>query len=410
MEHTVNHRTSSGLQPWALLLDRYLRSFLRVGRLRLTWPDGRVSDYGDPKAPAFALALCDASLPRRLVMSPELALGEAYMDGTLRLQDDDLHGMFGLLLRNRVRDPGWLLRIDNLGRAARRRIDHWNPVHRARAQVSHHYDLDGGLYDLFLDSDRQYSCAYFPDPDMDLDTAQEAKKRHIAAKLRLSPGTRVLDIGCGWGGMAITLARDYGARVTGVTLSHEQHKLARARMAEAGLTDQVDIRLCDYREVTGEFDRIVSVGMFEHVGPPHYREYFDHVQRLLSADGIALIHFIGRAFEPAPQSPWILKYIFPGGYTPAMSEVFGPLERAHLWCCDMEVWRLHYATTLRHWFDRFTARRGEAEALYDARFYRMWRYYLAASEMTFREGAQAVYQLQLAKTQTAVPLSRDYLC
>jgi cyclopropane-fatty-acyl-phospholipid synthase len=282
-------------------------------------------------------------------------------------------------------------------------------VGRARANVAHHYDLSGALYDLFLDADRQYSCAYFSHPGMSLEAAQAAKIEHIAKKLLLRPGMEVFEIGCGWGGLSLALARDHGVRVLGVTLSEEQLKLARARAEAAGLSDRVRFELMDYRAVRGEFDRVVSVGMFEHVGVPHYREYFDTVRARLKPDGVALIHTIGRAAPPGATSPWITKYIFPGGYVPAMSEMTAAVEAADLYPCDLEVWRLHYAETLRHWHDRFVAREAEAEALYDARFCRMWRYYLKASEMTFRLNRQCVFQVQLARAQDAVPLTRDYL-
>jgi cyclopropane-fatty-acyl-phospholipid synthase len=275
--------------------------------------------------------------------------------------------------------------------------------------VAHHYDLSGALYDLFLDADKQYSCAYFRDPGMTLEEAQAAKKALIAAKLRLEPGMRVLDIGSGWGGLALTLARDHGARVTGVTLSEEQLKVSRARAAAAGLEGQVDFHLRDYRAVTGQFDRIVSVGMFEHVGVPHYATFFATAARLLAPDGVMLLHTIGRNAPPAATSPWITKYIFPGGYVPSLSEVAAPIEASGLWLTDLEVWRLHYAETLRAWQRRFEANIDAVRALYDERFCRMWRFYLVASEMSFRAGRQCVFQLQLAHRQDAVPLTRAYL-
>ena len=290
-----------------------------------------------------------------------------------------------------------------------RRLAQHNPIGRAQQNVAHHYDLSGALYDLFLDEDRQYSCAYFPRPGMTLDEAQAAKKAHIAKKLLLKPGMRVLDIGCGWGGMALTLAGEHGARVVGVTLSKEQHAVAVKRAEAAGLSDRVDFRLTDYRTLSESFDRIVSVGMFEHVGAPHFLEYFRTVERLLDPDGVALIHTIGRETPPGVTSPFIRKYIFPGGYVPALSEIATAVEKTRLWTTDIEVWRLHYATTLRHWYDRFMARQDEARALYDDRFCRMWRYYLLASEMTFRHDFQVVYQIQIARRQDAVPLSRDYM-
>lgn len=390
------------------MLHQFLQKFIRKGTLTMTFPDGTEQVYGTGE-PRFSVRLTDPATLRALILSPELALGEAYMDGKLKIENDDLHRMFELLLANRRDNPGWVLNTNLAVRQLRRRIDQHNPLGKAQENVAHHYDLSGQLYDLFLDMDRQYSCAYFPEADMTLEAAQEAKKAHIARKLCLEPGQTVLDIGCGWGGMALTLARDFGAKVTGVTLSSEQHDLANRRVAEAGLSDSVDIKLSDYREVQGQFDRIVSVGMFEHVGAPHYKEYFTHVERLLGDNGVALIHTIGTHMPPSSTSPWIAKYIFPGGYIPSMSEVFTPLEKSGLWCTDLEVWRMHYAYTLRHWFDRFTAHRQEAIDIYDERFYRMWRYYLAASEMSFRAGTQAVYQVQLAKKQTDVPLTRDYI-
>jgi len=292
---------------------------------------------------------------------------------------------------------------------ALRGLAQYNPASRSKANVAHHYDLSAELYDLFLDADRQYSCAYFATGTETIDEAQEAKKQHIARKLLISPGMRVLDIGCGWGGMAMTLARDYGARVVGVTLSEEQIKLGRERVKAAGLEDRIELRLQDYRDVDGRFDRIVSVGMFEHVGVPHYRTYFDKVYELLEDDGVALIHTIGRTTPPSITSDWITKYIFPGGYVPAMSEVMTRVEKADLYTTDIEVWRLHYAETLKAWRVRFMARAEEAAALYDERFVRMWKYYLLAAELTFRYDHQCVFQFQLARRQEAVPLTRDYL-
>lgn len=393
---------------WDRALETFLHRLIRHGTLTLTLPSGRTirAGAGDP---AFAARLTDPTLPRRLCLSPELALGEGYTDGTFLIEGDDLRGFMAFLIRNaRNGLPLWQ-RPTAMIRRARRVLTQWNPMPRARANVAHHYDLSGRLYDLFLDADRQYSCAYFAHPGMSLEEAQLAKKRHIAAKLLLRPGLRVLDIGCGWGGMALTLARDHAVQVTGVTLSEEQLKVAQDRAAKAGLADRVAFRLLDYRKVEGPFDRIVSVGMFEHVGVPHYREYFGKVRSLLSEDGVALIHTIGRSSPPGATSPWIDRYIFPGGYVPALSEVMTAVEKEDLIADDIEVWRLHYAETLRHWHDRFVARQAEAEALYDARFCRMWRYYLIASELTFRLNRQVVFQLQLSRRQEAVPLTRDYL-
>ena len=394
---------------WDRVFDGMLRPFITQGALDLTYPDGTTRRYGPGKGADVHVTLTDPALPRRLVMSTEMALGEAYMDGTAVIEGDDLDAFFTLLLTNAAGSTLWWRRWTSDLRKWRRWIDQRNPAHRARQNVAHHYDLSGALYDLFLDEDRQYSCAYFADPGMSLEQAQAAKKHHIAAKLCLEPGMEVFEIGCGWGGMALTLARDYGVRVLGVTLSEEQHKIATDRAVRAGLSDRVRFELKDYRAVKGQFDRIVSIGMFEHVGQPHYGEYFDTVRERLTEDGIALIHTIGRAAPPGATSPWITKYIFPGGYCPALSEVSSAVETADLYPTDIEVWRLHYAETLRHWHDRFTAHQHCARALYDERFCRMWRYYLKASEHTFRHNRQCVFQLQLARRQEAVPLTRDYL-
>jgi cyclopropane-fatty-acyl-phospholipid synthase len=395
---------------WTRLLKILLSTVVRHGTLDLRFPDGSSARFGDGTGQPVRVTIHDPRLPGRIVRGPDMALGDGYMDRAYTIANDDLPGFLALLLGNAAqgRADWWRYPLERLQRGLRR-IDQINPAGRSKANVAHHYDLSGALYDLFLDADRQYSCGYFKSPDDTLEQAQAQKKAHIAAKLRLSPGMRVLDIGCGWGGMAITLARDFGARVTGVTLSEEQHAVATERVRAAGLADWIDIRLQDYRAVTGPFDRIVSVGMFEHVGRPQYAQYFAKVQDLLAPDGVALIHTIGRAGRPSITSPWITKHIFPGGYCPALSEVMPAIQNTDLWTTDIEVWRLHYAETLRHWRARFEANIDAATALYDARFCRMWRYYLIASEMTFRHYRQCVFQLQLSHRQDVVPLTRDYL-
>lgn len=395
---------------WVRILDRMMRDFIQRGVLALTFHDSTRRTYGNDGTAPVEVAFHDASLPRRLCLATDLAVGEAYMDGSLTIADDDLEAFLNLVTANAaLGDNVWWRRLSARVNYARRVIDQWNPVHKARQNVAHHYDLTPALYDLFLDTGRNYSCAYFVDPSLSLEDAQRAKIRHIAAKLLLKPDMEVLEIGCGWGSLAMTLAREHGARVLGVTLSEEQHRYATARAAEAGLQDRVRFKLMDYRQVTGEFDRIVSVGMLEHVGQPFYREYFRTVRSRLKEDGVALIHTIGRAHPPGYTSPWIRKYIFPGGYCPALSELSAAVEREDLHPTDIEVWRLQYARTLRHWYDRFVARQDEARALHDERFCRMWRYYLKASEATFRHNRQCVFQLQLARRQEAVPLTRDYL-
>jgi cyclopropane-fatty-acyl-phospholipid synthase len=299
--------------------------------------------------------------------------------------------------------PQWLLRYTG------RRLAQFNPRKRARRNVAHHYDLDGRLYSLFLDADRQYSCAYFETPEISLDDAQLAKKRHIAAKLRLDRDQTILDVGCGWGGLGLYLAELGGANVTGVTLSKEQHAIANERAAEKGLSERAHFLLKDYRDVQQKFDRIVSVGMFEHVGINHYDTFFQKCAELLNDGGVMLLHSIGRSKGPNVTNPWIAKYIFPGGYIPALSEVLPAIERAGLLVTDIEILRLHYAETLKAWRERFLAHRDDVERIYEPRFVRMWEFYLAASEMSFREQNMMVMQIQLTTRQGVVPITRDYI-
>lgn len=395
---------------WDRFLDRFLRRLVHRGTLTLNTPDGLNRTYGDGEHPRVIVTLHDPGLPRKLVLNPELAVGEAYMDGTLTIEGDDLHALMELALSNmQAGHYGAWQAIRARLRDALRFWGQFNPAGRSRRNVAHHYDLSGALYDLFLDDDRQYSCAYFRTPQDTLEQAQAQKKAHIAAKLLIEPGMKVLDIGCGWGGMALKLAHEHGAEVLGVTLSEEQLKVATERARRAGLDGQVTFKLMDYRAVTGQFDRVVSVGMFEHVGAPQFRTYFRTLRERLAPDGVALIHTIGRTCPPGASNPWITKYIFPGGYIPAMSEVMAAIEKEGLVPCDVEVWRLHYAETLRQWHERFMANIDQARRLYDERFCRMWRYYLVGSEQTFRHSAQCVFQFQLARDIQAVPVTRDYL-
>lgn len=382
------------------LLDRTFRT--RAVAVRL--PDGRTLTAG-PGEPELTAVIETRKALAAIAADPELKLGEAYMDGAFRIEGGDIYDFMALAASQLSRQDRPL----GLGWRIRRAMEQANDRRHARANVHHHYDLTVDFYRLFLDPDLQYSCAYFETPGATLEQAQAAKKRRLIDKLVLSPGHRALDIGCGWGGLGLSLARA-GARVTGVTLSTEQHRTANERAAAEGLSDRADFRLQDYRDLDGPFDRIVSVGMFEHVGAPNYQAYFDTVARLLTEDGVAVIHSIGRKGPPSRTQPWIRKYIFPGGYIPALSEVFPAIERSGLWVTDMEVLRLHYAETLRAWRERFLARRDEALAMYDDRFCRMWEFYLAVSEVAFRELGQMVFQLQLTKRPDAVPLTRDYLC
>ncbi|MCW5725421.1 MAG: class I SAM-dependent methyltransferase [Maricaulaceae bacterium] len=389
------------------LLDPFLRRFIRTGQFTLIAPDGRAHVYGAGE-PAVSIRVHDRRTLLRLALDPELTLGEAYMDGRLTVEaGGGVYELLSLLARNR-KGPKALSWLDGLRRAAGR-LTEFNDPRSARRNIARHYDLSGQLYDLFLDRDRQYSCAYFPTGKESLDAAQEAKKRHIIAKLLLKPGMKVLDIGCGWGGLALSLAKDAEANVDGITLSQEQFAIARRRAQEQGLSRRARFALQDYRKTAGRYDRIVSVGMFEHVGKPQYRVFFDAVTRLLADDGVALVHTIGRLDEPQSIGPWIRKYIFPGGHIPALSEVAPVIERAGLILTDVEVLRLHYAETLRHWRTRFVKNRDKAVALYDERFFRMWEFYLAGSEAGFRDGPLAVFQFQLARRHGAVPVTRDYI-
>ena len=388
----------------------YLRRLARKGRLEVETADGVIERFGDGEGPLVGVKLIDRGAERRLMANPALSLGELYMDGRLVVTRGDLYSLLELGARNLndMRGLPWVQALHG-ARVAFRSLHQRNDRRRARRNVASHYDLDARLYDLFLDSDRQYSCAYFEYPGQSLDEAQTAKKRHIAAKLLPDDGATALDIGCGFGGLALYLAGVAGARVTGVTLSDEQFGVAKNRARDTGLSDRVDFRLQDYRDVDQTFDRIVSVGMFEHVGVRNYDEFFAAASRLLKDDGVMLLHSIGRNSVPGATNPWIRKYIFPGGYIPSLSEVLPAVERAGLLVTDIEILRLHYADTLRAWRERFMARRDEAARLYDERFCRMWEFYLAGSETSFRVDGNMVFQLQLAKRQEAVPRTRDYI-
>ncbi len=394
-------------------LDAILSRLITRGRLTVRWPDGREQTYAGPpgSGPDAGVVLHDRWVIYRLVFNPSLALGEAYMNGQLTPIVGSIYDLLECLILNQAQDGAGhpFTRLGYVLGRLKRRIDQYNPAVRAQRNVAHHYDLSGRLYSLFLDHDWQYSCAYFPTGKETLEEAQTAKKRHVAAKLLLDrPGLRVLDIGCGWGGLALSLARDHNARVLGVTLSQEQLTAACARAAGEGLSDRVRFELRDYRAVDEKFDRIVSVGMFEHVGVNHYAQFFATAHRCLAPDGVMLLHTIGRADGPGSTNPWIAKYIFPGGYSPALSEVMAPLERSGLYITDIEVLRLHYAETLLHWRRRFAANRDAIIAIYDERFCRMFEFYLAGSELAFRHEGHSVFQLQIAPNQRNVPLTRDY--
>jgi cyclopropane-fatty-acyl-phospholipid synthase len=397
------------------LLDTFVANIIKRGTLTLTTHDGKTSMFGTPTAgfPDIAIRLADSRVARDIALRPELGGGEAYMDHRLIVENDDIMGLLGLLRLNSrweegkgINDARWSSRV--WGKIAGK-LDRWNWNAKSKRNVAHHYDLDDRLYDLFLDENRQYSCGYFTDPANSLDQAQRDKMAHIAAKLDLRPGQRVLDIGCGWGGMAFYLHQQFGVDVVGITLSEEQIKYARTDAVKRGVADRVSFELLDYRDVTGQFDRIVSVGMFEHVGPPHYRAFFRKCRDLLTDDGVMLLHTIGRMGWPGTTDAWASKYIFPGGYAPALSEITDGSERQNLIQTDCETWRLHYAHTLRHWYARVMEKRLEIEAIYDARFFRMWQFYLAGCTSAFEHGVLCVYQLQYAKDRRVLPITRDYM-
>lgn len=393
------------------ILDFVLRKFIQTGSLRVTFSDGTVRTYRGRKPGLEAgLQLLNKQAERALIINSGLAFGEEYMAGSIVPDGCTLETLLTVLMEN-INGHGHVFEeIEDRLRYVTRAWKTLNSLKKSRSNVAHHYDLNGTLYDLFLDKDRQYSCAYFTREDMTLEEAQIAKKRHIASKLNLDrPGLEVLDIGCGWGGMALTLAKDYGAKVLGITLSREQLEVARKRAKEEGLEGQVRFELIDYRNLHQQFDRIVSVGMFEHVGPPQFEAFFKQLKACLKPDGVALIHSIGRMDGPGTTNPWIQKYIFPGGYSPALSETLAAIERSGLWMTDCEVLRLHYARTLAEWRKRFDANRDKIRALYDERFVRMFEFYLVGAELAFRVQGHMNFQLQLTRSIDAVPFTRDYM-
>jgi cyclopropane-fatty-acyl-phospholipid synthase len=396
------------------ILDPFLRRIVKHGRLTAIDPDGGTHQYGTPAAgfPDVAIRIADRKVPGRIIRNPQLGAGEAFVDGGLIVEHGDIRDLIDIFLGNlRWEDAGHLQNSvlrRGLG-VIKGRIDRINWQSRSKRNVAHHYDLSDRLYDLFLDADRQYSCAYYTDPDNSLEQAQTDKKAHIAAKLFLKPGQTVLDIGCGWGGMALYLNRVADVDVLGITLSEEQLKVARRRAEEAGVADRVKFELIDYRNLEGRFDRIVSVGMFEHVGPAHYGTFFGKCRSLLAEDGVMLLHTIGRMGTPNVTDAWTAKYIFPGGYSPSLSEIVAASERAHLIVSDVETLRLHYAYTLDEWYARVRAAKAQIVELYDERFFRMWQFYLGGAAAAFKFGDHVNFQLQYIRDRHALPITRDYM-
>lgn len=392
------------------LLNSMMSRFVKVGQLTIIDASGKPHIHGPGGHPSATIRITDPKLYRQLFLNPELRAGEAYMDGTLICEGGGIRELLEVFAYNRdgLRGhplqkvlKGWLKKI--------RKWHQRNRTTASRKNVQHHYDLSNDFYRLFLDEDLQYSCAYWPNLGISLEEAQRLKKAHIAAKLDIRPGMKVLDIGCGWGGMAIYLAQTFDCEVVGVTLSDEQHALGQNRVNALGLSKKVDLRIQDYRHIDEKFDRIVSVGMFEHVGVTHYLEYFSQIKSLLKDDGSALVHSIGRKGGPGTTGAWIRKYIFPGGYSPALSETFAEIEKAGLWVTDCEILRLHYAETLLEWDKRFQANRDKVVEMFDEKFCRMWEFYLIVSEFSFRHGKHMNFQIQLSNSVNALPITRDYM-
>ena len=393
-----------------MVLERIVSSLVKTGDLTITDWNGQIRRYGDGGLPKSHVKFESAAAARRIAIDPDLYLGECYMDGSLKILEGTLSDFLIITMKNAgTTNYHPVHRALIRARMAMRHIHQHNPVGKAKQNVAHHYDLSGTIYDLFLDRDRQYSCAYFETKNSTLEEAQLAKKRHLAAKLNIKPGMKVLDIGSGWGGLGLYLAELCGAEVTGVTLSEEQFKLSNERAQQRGLKPHARFLLQDYRELEGPFDRIISVGMFEHVGIGHYPEFFNKIATLLKDDGTAVLHSINRSNGPGATSAWLKKYIFPGGYIPALSEVLPHLESAGLYLTDIEILRLHYANTLKEWGHRFATNRARAAEIYDERFCRMWEFYLVASEMSFRYSGMNNFQIQFGKDLNVLPLTRDYI-
>jgi len=397
------------------LIDRFLARAITRGQLIVHHADGSRVEFGSPDPTLKAVTLrFGPGVAAAIARNPGLGSAEAWMDGKLQIEQGDILDLLWLMTANNRWEQADAVRFvpgpfRRSIEAVTHRIGRINMERRARRNVAHHYDLSDRLYDLFLDADRQYSCAYYTDPANSLEQAQADKKAHIAAKLALQPGMRVLDIGCGWGGMALYIHQHTGAEVLGVTLSEEQLKVARQRAADLGVADKVKFELIDYRKVEGKFDRIVSVGMFEHVGPTHYRAFFEALRNLTTPEGVMLIHTIGRAGKPGVTDAFTTKYIFPGGYIPALSEIARGYEGMRYFLTDLEVLRKHYGYTLLEWYKRATAAKEAIVDMYDERFYRMWTYYLAGSAISFFNGGLVNYQLQFARNRDVLPITRDYI-
>ena len=392
------------------MIERLISKLLRKGQLTLVTPDGKSATYGPGGGKSLTVRVTDRKTLFAIARNPRLGLGEAYMDGRLVIEDGSILDLMRLVVGgNRWEDKGSARGELNKGKKRWKALFRRNPAKASRRNVAHHYDIGNDLYRLFLDKDLQYSCAYFTDPANDLDQAQSDKKAHIAAKLHLKPGQRVLDIGSGWGGTALYLNRIADVDVLGVTLSEEQLKVARARAEEAGVSERVKFELIDYRSVEGRFDRIVSIGMFEHVGAAHYEEFFRKCRSLLADDGVMLLHTIGKFGKASTPDPFTDKYIFPGYHLPSLSQMCAASEKTRLIASDVETLRLHYAYTLRAWLERTQAAKDKVVDMYDERFFRMWEFYLAGGIVGFESGTMCNYQIQYIRDRRAVPITRDYM-
>ena len=394
-----------------MLLARFLNKIFKKDGFILIDADKKKYIIGEPiKKEPITIKLLDKKLHYKLLINPDLYFGEAYTDGTLQIENADITEFLDIALMNIGRNEfNYISYLMNRLRGSYRYLTNFNFIKKSKMNVSHHYDISDDLYDLFLDPKRQYSCAYFKNENDDLETAQNNKIQHIIKKLNIKKDQKVLDIGCGWGGLALEIARKTDCEVTGITLSENQLKYATQKAKELNLDNQVKFKLIDYRELNEKFDRIVSVGMFEHVGRKFYKKFFKQVERLLKDDGVSLIHTIGSVMPPRDPHPWITKYIFPGGYTPSLSEVTKPVEKAGLVVSDIEVLKLHYSYTLKNWKLNCLKNKEKIIKMFDEKFFRMWEFYLAGCEMAFKWGDQVVYQFQLTKNYTSTPATRDYI-
>ncbi|KRO59711.1 MAG: SAM-dependent methyltransferase [Pelagibacteraceae bacterium BACL5 MAG-121128-bin54] len=392
-------------------LARFLNKIFKKGGFILIDANGNQFIIGTPASEQpIKVKILDKKLHYKLLFHPDLYLGEAYTDGQLIIENGTLTDFLDLALMNIGRSEFNIISyLTNKFRGSYRYLTNFNFIKKSKMNVSHHYDISDDLYDLFLDPKRQYSCAYFKNDDDSLETAQNNKIQHIIKKLNIKPNQKILDIGCGWGSLAMDIAKSAQCEVTGITLSENQFNYCVKKAKELNLENQLTFKLMDYRELNEKFDRIVSVGMFEHVGRKFYNKFFKQIDNLLDKDGVSLIHTIGSVNPPRDPHPWITKYIFPGGYTPSLSEVTTPIEKAGLIVSDIEVLRLHYAHTLRHWKENCIKNKEKIISMFDERFFRMWEFYLAGCEMAFKWGDQVVYQFQLTKNYTSTPVTRDYI-